>query len=174
MLILLAIFFSVPVHAAVTVTFYSREMGTRLPHAFITLHGTLDADGTPVDTSYGFTAIALSPAILFGSVPGEVRSLKPDYIAESDPHGSVVISDEEYARLMAVVEKWRTKPGKSYNLNRENCVHFVAEIGRSIGMDAPDVPKLMKRPRSFIVGMIDRNQAWIAARTASPGMIAAH
>ena len=55
--------------AAVEVAFYSRELGgNNFPHAFVTLQGTVDATGEAVDTSYGFTAKAVTPAILLGSV----------------------------------------------------------------------------------------------------------
>ena len=63
----------VPAFAAVEIGFYSRELGgNNFPHAFIQLRGTVDATGEAVDTSYGFTARAISPAILWGSVSGEV------------------------------------------------------------------------------------------------------
>src|SRR5688500_12836683 len=43
--------------AAVEIAFYSRELGgNNFPHAFVALHGTVDATGEAVDTSYGFTA----------------------------------------------------------------------------------------------------------------------
>ena len=64
---------AVPAHAAVEIAFYSRELGgNNFPHAFVRLLGTVDSTGEQVDTSYGFTARAVSPAILFGSVPGAV------------------------------------------------------------------------------------------------------
>src|SRR5512141_763926 len=62
-----------PAQAAVEIAFYSRELGgNNFPHAFIALHGTVDSTGEQVDTTYGFTAHSVTPAVLFGSVTGEV------------------------------------------------------------------------------------------------------
>ena len=57
-----------PAFAAVEIAFHSRELGGSFPHAFVRLSGTIDSTGEPVDIAYGFTARAVSPAILFGPV----------------------------------------------------------------------------------------------------------
>ena len=70
--------------AAVEIAFYSREMGgNNYPHAFVALRGTVDSTGEAVDASYGFTARSVTPAILFGSVSGEVIVEGPEQIARS-------------------------------------------------------------------------------------------
>ena len=77
LLALLLLGFQTPASAAVEIAFYSREMGgNNFPHAFVTLKGIVDATGEEVDTSLGFTAKTVTPAILFGSVAGEVGPLK--------------------------------------------------------------------------------------------------
>ena len=71
--------------AAVEIAFYSRELGgNNFPHAFVSLRGTVDSTGERVDTSYGFTARAVTPAILLGSVAGEVVVEGPRQIARSE------------------------------------------------------------------------------------------
>src|ERR1700710_3133816 len=61
--------FQAPASAAVEIAFYSRELGgNNFPHAFVALHGIVDSTGEQVNTSYGFTARSVTPAILFGSV----------------------------------------------------------------------------------------------------------
>src|SRR5471030_1762633 len=82
-----------PAQAAVTLTFYSRDMHVGLfniqfPHGFVVLSGMTDA-GVPVDANYGFTATEVTPAIMFGPVNGEIIGAKPDYIANSRSHFSL-------------------------------------------------------------------------------------
>ena len=137
--------------AAVEVAFYSRELGgNNFPHAFVTLKGTLDATGEPIDTSYGFTAKAVTPAVLFGSVAGEVLVEGERQIARSDRQFALILTDEQYAAAMAVVERWRTRRQPSYNLSRRNCIHFVAEIAEAAGLRIEYPRRLMRRPRSYL------------------------
>jgi hypothetical protein len=141
----------VPAAAAVEIAFYSRELGgNNFPHAFIVLTGTVDATGETVDASYGFTARAVTPAVLLGSVAGEVQVEGERQIARSDRQFALVLSDESYRAVLATVERWRNRPQPSYNLNRANCVHFVAEIARVAGLRVENSARLMKRPRSFL------------------------
>ena len=137
--------------AAVEIAFYSREMGgNNFPHAFVSLRGIVDATGEAVDTSYGFTAKSVTPALLFGSVSGEVIVEGPEQIARSDRQFAFTLSDERYRAVMAVVERWRTRPQPSYHLNRRNCVHFVGEVAAAAGLRVEYVRRLMKRPRAFL------------------------
>ncbi len=140
-----------PAAAAVEIAFYSRELGgNNFPHAFVSLRGTVDATGERVDTSYGFTARAISPGILFGSVAGEVVVEGPQQIARSTRQFTLTLDDARYRAVMAVVERWRSRPQPSYNLNRRNCVHFVGELAAAVGLRVEYVDRLMKRPRSFL------------------------
>ena len=142
---------AIPAVAAVEIGFYSRELGgNNFPHAFVTLTGTVDATGEQVDTSYGFTAKAVTPALLFGSVAGEVIVERAGQIERSDRQFALVLSDERYQAVMAVVETWRERPQPSYNLNHRNCVHFVAELAEAVGLRVDNSARLMKRPRSFL------------------------
>jgi hypothetical protein len=150
--VLLLLCSATPAYASVEIAFYSRELGgNNFPHAFVVLRGTVDATGEPVDTSYGFTAKAVTPAVLFGSVAGEVIVERPQQIARSDRQFAVTLRDEQYNRVMAVVEEWRTRAQPSYNLNRRNCVHFVAALAEAVGLRVAYVDRLMKRPRSFLI-----------------------
>lgn len=147
-----------PAAAAVEIAFYSRELGgNNFPHAFVALNGTVDATGERVDTTYGFTAKAVTPAILFGSVAGEVVVEGERQIARSTRQFALTLSDERYQAVMAVVERWRARPQPSYNLNRANCVHFVAELAEAVGLRVERVQRLMKRPRSFLLHVRELN-----------------
>lgn len=153
--------------AAVEISFYSRELGgNNFPHAFVTLRGTVDSTGAKVDTSYGFTAKTVSPAILFGSVAGMVVNEKPGYIAKSDRQFSLVLTDAQYQSVMEVVEAWRNRSQPSYNLDRRNCVHFVGEIARAVGLTVSLDKKLMKKPRSFLLSVRDANRALLHSEPA--------
>jgi hypothetical protein len=157
--------------AAVRITFYSHEFGSTFPHAFITLEGQDDRTGAKINANYGFTATHVSPAILLGSVSGEIMSkdLVKDaaYVAGSDKHFSFVLSDSEYDAVLATVEKWRTLPQPSYNLNRQNCVHFVADVAAGLGMAAETPKALMKKPRSYTQFLTRSNRDWLLARQAN-------
>lgn len=153
--------------AAVEISFYSKDMGSSFPHAFVRLTGSLDSSGEEVDVNYGFTATRVSPAVLLGSVQGEIMSVDDAYIAASDRHFSVTLSDSEYGVVLAAVERWRTLPQPSYNLNRRNCVFFVADMAATLGMTADTPRALMKKPRSYLEALGRANRDWLAARGAS-------
>ncbi len=157
--LLLLIGLALPAQAAVTITFYSHDFGSSFPHAFILLEGTPDAGGTAVSGNFGFTAKRVTPAILMGSVEGDIESASPAYVANSQPHWKMTLSDGQYAQVLAVMDKWRSIPGKSYNLNHRNCVHFVADMARSLGLQVVEVKELMGKPRSFLDDVYQRNQA---------------
>jgi hypothetical protein len=156
--------------AAVRISFYSHEFGSNFPHAFITLEGVDDRTGEKINANYGFTATHISPAILLGSVKGEVFSREPAkeaaYIAASDRHFSFTMSDAEYDALLARIDKWRTLKQPSYNLNQKNCVHFVADMAAALGMTAETPKALMKKPRSYTEHLTRANLAWLKARGA--------
>lgn len=149
---------ALPAYAAVTITFWSHEFGNHFPHAFFTLRGTPDAGGSPVNLNYGFTPKAISPAILFGPVPGRIDIAKRSYMDGSDAQFSLVLTDAQYASILRLVDEWDEKKGDgTYRMNTRNCVHFVQEAARRAGLTKLDFPKLMKKPRSFLKALADAN-----------------
>ncbi|HYI41695.1 MAG TPA: hypothetical protein VE053_15410 [Allosphingosinicella sp.] len=156
-----------PGWAAVSITFYSKELGASFPHAFVILEGTLDRGGARIEEDYGFTAKTISPAILWGKVAGKViTDHSVSYVKGSDRHFTITLTDAEYDRAMATIARWRSTKQPSYDLDRHNCVHFVAELAAAIGMK-PDTKKLMKKPRSFLETLTAQNRAWLTARNAT-------
>ncbi|GAA4823596.1 hypothetical protein GCM10023232_21590 [Sphingosinicella ginsenosidimutans] len=154
-----------PAGAAVDIAFYSRELGgNNFPHAFVVLDGTLDATGERIHASYGFTAKAVTPALLFGSVAGEVIDESPRQVARSIRQFDLTLSDDQYRAVMAVVEEWRNRPQPSYNLNRRNCIHFVAALAAAAGVTVDYPRRLMKRPRSYLEHIRDLNPRLVAPR----------
>jgi hypothetical protein len=155
-----------PAHAAVEIRFYSKELGASFPHAFVELEGQDDRTGEKVHANYGFTAKALSPAILMGSVTGDVMSVSASYVRSSDRHFSFVLTDAEYDKVKATIDKWRRLKQPSYNLNRQNCVFFVGDVAASLGMRAETPKALMKKPRSYSEFLVTSNRSWLANRGA--------
>ncbi|MFG6282306.1 hypothetical protein [Sphingomonas sp. S6] len=157
-LLLSSLFGAAPAWAAVTITFWSHELGNSFPHAFFTLRGVPDAGGAPVDANYGFTAKSVSPKLLMGTVAGRLDISKPFYIAGSDAQFSVVLTDAQYNAVLGLVAAWDEKTGDAhYNLNQRNCVHFVKEAARIAGLTDLDRPKLMKKPRSYLQSIAEAN-----------------
>ena len=158
---------SAPGWAAVSITFYSKELGASFPHAFVIVEGALDRGGPRIEEDYGFTAKTISPAILWGKVAGEVvTDHTPSYVRGSDRHFTLTLTDAEYDRAMATVARWRATKQPSYDLDRHNCVHFVAEIAAAVGLTA-DTKRFMKKPRSFLESLTRANQARLEARGAT-------
>jgi len=158
-LAMLLLLWPVAAPAKVTLTFYSRELGVYFPHAFVRVTGATDAEpGKQIDTNYGFTAKAVTPAILLGPVSGEMKPANPTYVRRSDSHFSMVLTDEQYDQVLAVVKKWEDMPQPSYDLHHANCVFFVGDVARALGLNVDDSQaKLMSRPRSYIINLIRLN-----------------
>ena len=139
--------------AEVTLTFYSHHFGTygssvTFPHAYVRLSGTTAADTKPVKANFGFSAQTLSPSILWEPVEGYVLSMPDDYIAMSQPHLSLPISDEQYRSVIAVVDRWRKYPQPSYTLDTRNCVMFVKEIALALQLPASNDAKFIRDRKS--------------------------
>lgn len=142
--------------AKVRLAFWSRDSGQYFPHAFITLKGTLDRSGEAVDTSYGFTLNSVTPIALFSAVPAHIDITSKRYIRDSDAQFSLEIEDAQYDAIIAQASEWGAK-GSRWSLNKRNCVHFVAEAARRAGLTVVEDRKLMKKPRSFTLSLIDLN-----------------
>lgn len=174
---LLLVLIHVPAMAGVTITFWSHDQDQEFPHTFFTLEGTPDAGGPALDENHGFTAKAITPAILWGTVGGKVESVKSGYMKRSDAQFSVVLTDTQLADVQALVREWHAD--SKYNLNKRNCIHFVAEAMRRSGVTVPDLPELMKKPRSFVTAVGQANEgrvtqvkldggAYLARRETAP------
>jgi hypothetical protein len=79
-----------------------------------------------------------------------------------------VLTDEQYRTVMRVVEEWRNAPQPSYRLRQHSCVHFVSAIAASIGLQVDNTQRLMNRPRSFLLRVLELNPQ-LAASAPAPG-----
>jgi hypothetical protein len=154
---LLLLVSALPARAAVTITFWSHELGNSFPHAFFTLRGVPDAGGPAVDRDWGFSPDTIGPAILFGPVKGVIEQAKPAYLRGSDAQFSLVLTDAQYAAVLALIEEWGITGDSTYRLETRNCVHFVQEAARRAGLTTVDFPKLMKKPRSYLKAVAAAN-----------------
>ena len=99
-----------PAAAAVEIRFHSKDFG-QLPARLRRLTGTVDATGEAVDTNYGFTVRHLvGPSVLLGRVQGVVESVGPGYVENSNRHFSMVLSDDQFRQVVALVERWHDLP----------------------------------------------------------------
>jgi hypothetical protein len=154
---LLLLVSTLPARAAVTITFWSHELGNSFPHAFFTLRGVPDAGGPAVDRDWGFSPDKISPAILFGPVRGVIEQAKPAYLRGSDAQFSLLLSDQQYAAILILIDEWSEHGDPTYRLETRNCVHFVQEAARRAGLTAVDFPRLMKKPRSYLKAVAAAN-----------------
>lgn len=144
---------AMPALAQVQVSFHSFNgsyLGGRYPHAFVVLDGTL-ANGQPVHENYGYSTSASALSALSGLVPGIIQIEREKYIASTNRHFTVAISDAQYRTIRAEVEAWKDAPGqKRYSLDHRNCLHFVARIAEIVGLTAPVPQDMVRRPKKWL------------------------
>lgn len=142
-----------PAWAQVTVHFHSFNGSLpfgRFPHTFVVFEGTLDSTGQRIEENFGFSAISVMEAAGGGPARHEIVVEQPRQIGRTNRHFSVRLTDGAYRVMRAEVEAWRNQPGRYYELDRRNCVHFVARLAQLAGL-AVDVPQnLVRRPKAWL------------------------
>lgn len=157
---LLALLLPVSASAEVLLSFHSFSgsvFSGRYPHTFIVLEGALDATGERINENYGFTAKEVSRAVLQGPVEHAIQIEPPKYIQSTKRHFSVKLSDAQYRKVKAEVERWRTAPGKYYDLDRRNCIHFVGAMAQIVGIKVDYPANMLRRPRQWLDHLAKRN-----------------
>jgi PPPDE putative peptidase domain len=164
-------FMPVAARADILVGFYSYDLDvgfvTYFPHAFVTLKGKTK-DGRAVDENIGFTAKSVSPAVLMGSVTGVIEVKDAKYITKSDRQFEMTITDAQYDGIKAIEDKWRKLPGKSYNLSKSNCIHFVADVATYLGLKVDVGKAYVKKPKAFMQRILVLNPTLIALMPPEP------
>ncbi len=159
-----------PAQAAVTITFYShdfRMFGAGLlanfPHGFIILSGTPDDGTAPATGNFGFSATDFFINALWEPVEGSLdkNPLPADYVNGADRHFSFPLTDAQYHAVVAVVDKWKSWPQPSYDIDKHNCVTFVKELAIAAGLSVSDSPKFIRKPKEFLDDMTSRNAAFL-------------
>lgn len=152
--------------AEVTVTFYAHP-GARIrggdllfPHAYVHAEGTVEATGEPVDWSAGFTAKSPGPHLLFTRGGGVVTAPDARYVDEGRPFLTLTIADETWHALKARAEWWNSPEGSVYDLRRRNCITFIADLARVVGLQTAPEPSM--KPGSFLeaTAALNPHAAW--------------
>lgn len=152
-LTLVALVWSAGAAADVRMSFHSFNGSVlfgRYPHTFVVLEGTLDETGAPIAENYGFTAKVASPAVLSGPVEHAILVEKDKYIRSTNRHFTVTLTDAQYWRVRAEVDKWRNAPGRYYDLDTRNCIHFVGAMARIAGLRVDYPEDMLRRPKKWL------------------------
>lgn len=160
LILFFALLSGAPALAEVQIHFHSFNgsvLWGRYPHTFIVLDGTLEETGAVVDENYGFSARAVTPAILSGPVEHMILAESAKNIARTNRHFSITLTDAQYVRVLKLVQSWMDAPGKFYDLEKRNCIHFVGEIGRLIGLRVDYPQDLLRRPKKWLNHIAARN-----------------
>ena len=155
-----------PAAAEVRVTFYSHVWNAggdgMYPHAFIRITGQPAWAQAPVDETYGFTT--KQQALVFFKARGHVEAADAGYVSRSVPHFWVEITDDQYRALRERIDTWSRPPGSDYNLNRRNCIHFVADLAQHLGLEAAATNHL--KPEVFLAETTKLNETRVALGAA--------
>ena len=156
---LLALVWAPAAYADVKLSFHSFNGSVffgRYPHTFVVLEGELD-DGTPIHENYGFTARNVTPAVLTGPVNHAVYVEKQKWIDKTNRHFTVTIDDAKYWQVRKEVARWRDAPGKYYDLDKRNCIHFVGTIAKMVGINIDYPDNMLRKPREWLNRIVARN-----------------
>jgi hypothetical protein len=144
---------TLPARAAVEVHFHSFNgsmFAARYPHTFVVFEGTLEATGERVFENFGFSARSATPDVLLGPVAHKIYTEDDRYIRTTNRHFSITVSDDTYRRMKDEVVAWRDAPGRYYDLDTRNCIHFVGRIAALAGLRV-DYPKgLLRKPKAWL------------------------
>ncbi len=123
----------------------------RYPHTFVVFEGTLDDTGEQVDENWGFSARSSSLAALRGqAVEHMMLTEKPEQIPRTNRHFTLTLSDEQYRLLKREIIAWRDQPGKYYDLDTRNCIHFVGRLAELAGLRVEFPQNMLRRPKAWL------------------------
>jgi len=122
----------------------------RYPHAFVVFEGTLDATGERIFENYGFSAKVAGPAVLMGPVTHMIYTEDERYIRSTNRHFSLTVSDATYQRMKQEVVAWRDAPGKDYDLETRNCIHFVGRMAELAGLTVDFPSNMLRKPKAWL------------------------
>lgn len=151
-IVLFALAWSSMAAAAVEITFHSFNgsvLAGRYPHTFVSMTGTLE-DGTSVKENFGFSAKRATPAVLRGPVEHIVMTEKEKWLTKTNRHFTLSMTDAQYRKVKKLIAEWRDAPGKFYDLDTRNCIHFVGEIGRIMGLKVEYPDDMLRRPKKWL------------------------
>ena len=93
-----------------------------------------------------------------GPVPALAFTLHPH-----SPNHTGRLSDAQYRKVKAEVERWRNAPGKYYDLDRRNCIHFVGAIAQIVGIKVEYPRSMLRKPRQWLDHVVGANP-WLVRK----------
>ena len=143
---------AVPAQAEVKVSFHSfnGSLFGRYPHTFVVFEGRLDDTGQEVNENFGFSAKTAGPNVLMGPTDHVVMSEKARYVRTTNRHFTLTVSDALYRRMKAEVIAWRDAPGKLYDLDSRNCIHFVGRLAELGGLKVDYPAAMLRKPKAWL------------------------
>ena len=151
---LLAALLAHPAAAEVSMEFHSFNGSVlfgRYPHTFVVFRGALDDTGEVVDENWGFSAKESSLAALSGRpVEHMMLTEKPSMIAKTNTHFTLRLSDEKFREIKREIIAWRDHPGKYYELDTRNCIHFVGRLAELAGIKVDYPRELLRKPKAWL------------------------
>ncbi len=157
---LLALVWSGPALADVQIHFHSFNGSVlfgRYPHTFIVLEGELESTGEKVDENYGFSARKVTPAILSGPVEHMVLAESAKNVKKTNRHFTMTITDAQYRKIISEVKAWQNAPGKYYDLEKRNCIHFVGKMAQILGLKVEYPDNMLRRPKKWLNHVVSMN-----------------
>ena len=158
--VLCALLSSLPALAEVRVHFHSFNGSVfvgRYPHTFIVMEGTLKSNGRKVNENYGFSAREVTPSILQGPVKHMMLKETANNVRKTNRHFTMKISDAQYHRIRREVRRWQNAPGKYYDLEKRNCIHFVGKVATILGLKVSYPSNMLRRPKKWLNHVVTLN-----------------
>ncbi len=123
----------------------------RYPHTFVVFEGELDETGERIEENWGFSARTSSLAALRGeAVEHAMLAEKPGTIGKTNRHFTLRLNDAQYRRLKREVIAWRDAPGRFYDLDTRNCIHFVGRLAELAGLRVEYPANMLRKPKAWL------------------------
>lgn len=150
----LAILAAAPAAAEVRAHFHSVNGSVllgRYPHTFVVFEGTLEDSGERIEENWGFSARTSSLAALRGqAVEHMMLAEKPGTIGRTNRHFTLVLSDAQFRLLKREVIAWQDAPGRYYDLDTRNCIHFVGRLAELAGLRIEYPDHMLRKPKAWL------------------------
>ena len=95
--------------------------------------------------------------LLFMRGGGEVQEPDARYVAEGQPYLELTVDDATWHALKARAEWWNSPDGSVYDLRRRNCITFIADLARVVGLQTAPEPSM--KPGTFLEATAALNPA---------------
>ena len=96
-------------------------------------------------------------AVLNGPVEHMILEETERNIRRTNRHFSLTISDEQYHQIVREVSTWQNAPGKFYDLETRNCIHFVGKMAQILGLTVEYPDNMLRRPKKWLNHITELN-----------------